>query len=137
MRTGGFFDQGQANLRIGAGKLLDSLGETVAQGYRAGITDAQVPGSPGSQLGGKALAKSQLLQHSAGVGQKLLAFAGEADTTAAALEQTKPQLAFQRRDLPGQCRLGQVQTLRGAAEMQVLGHGNEIAQLSHIEHVAP
>ena len=42
------------------------------------------------------------------------------------------EFRFQQLDLPAQRRLGDVDAFRGAAEMLVLGHGDEISNLSQI-----
>ncbi|MNI58299.1 hypothetical protein D3C73_1134060 [compost metagenome] len=47
-----------------------------------------------------------------------------------ALEQQYPQLVFQLLDLPAQGRLGDVQQLRGAGEVQRLGQHLEIPQVT-------
>ena len=48
-------------------------------------------------------------------------------------EQLRAQLLLQRADLPGQHRLRDVQPLGGPAEVQLLGHGHEVAQLAQID----
>ncbi|MNJ67192.1 hypothetical protein D3C77_633440 [compost metagenome] len=94
-------------------------------------------GHAAGEPGGHGFGQRQLLDHVACIGYEGLALHGEADVAAAALEQAEPQLGFQRRDLPGQRGLGQVKGLGGAAEMQGLGHGQEIAQFAEVEHGAP
>ncbi len=51
-----------------------------------------------------------------------------------ALEQLGPQLALQPLDGQAQRWLRHVQPLRGAAEVQLLGHGNELAQRAQLDH---
>jgi hypothetical protein len=53
---------------------------------------------------------------------------------AGAVQQGDAQDALQQLDLPAERRLGHVQPLGGAAEMQLLGGGHEAAQLTQFEH---
>jgi len=60
----------------------------------------------------------------------------EFDPTIGTLEQPCAQLLLQRLDLLAQWRLGDAQLLCGAAEVQFLGDGDEVAQVTqfHVEH---
>jgi hypothetical protein len=51
---------------------------------------------------------------------------GELDATTGPGEQSDPKLLFQPADLVTQGRLGDVQPLGGAPEMELLGDGHEV-----------
>jgi hypothetical protein len=55
---------------------------------------------------------------------------GQGHRPAVALEQGDTQAAFELTDRPRQWRLGYAQALRRSAEVQLLGHGDEVPQLS-------
>ena len=59
-------------------------------------------------------------QHVTGFGQR--------DTRGAAVEQDGAELAFEHPDLLGKPRLGDMETFRGAAEVQFLGDHGEVLQ---------
>ncbi len=59
-----------------------------------------------------------------------MARVGERHRAPRAHEQLHPQLGLQRADLLAQRRLGDVQAKRGAREVQLLGDGDEIAQVA-------
>src|SRR5690606_27195369 len=77
------------------------------------------------------------IHRTADVGQGLAGFlekqpagVGQRHVPVAALEQAHPEFLFQGLDLLAQRRLGNAQHLSGAAEMQLLGDGDEIAQVA-------
>ena len=55
------------------------------------------------------------------------------DATLCALEERYAKLCLQLLDLLAQWRLRDVQTLRGAAEMQGLGDGDEVSEVPQIQ----
>ena len=59
---------------------------------------------------------------------------GEFGAARISLEQAHAKLPLQRRDLPRQRRLADVQALGGAAEMQRFGQRHEIAHLAQVNH---
>ena len=61
-----------------------------------------------------------------GVGE--LHLAGRAD------EEIDPEVAFELSDRGAERRLGHVHPLRGAAEVQLLRHGDEVAQVAQLDH---
>ena len=68
----------------------------------------------------------------AGLGQEDPPDVRQARTAGVALEQPHPETAFEHGDLLGQRLLGQVQVPGGTAEAQLLGHGDEVAQLPQV-----
>jgi Enoyl-(Acyl carrier protein) reductase len=58
---------------------------------------------------------------------------GQLSPARAAFEQPHSQFVFERTDLTRQHRLRDVQPLGGAAEVQFLGHSNEVAEFAHVE----
>lgn len=57
---------------------------------------------------------------------------GKLHPTRQPVEQGHPEFGLQQLDLPAERRLGDADTLGGAAEMLLLGHGDEISDLSQI-----
>ena len=54
---------------------------------------------------------------------------GQFHALAGALEELGAEFVLQLLDLPGQGRLGDVQAGRGAAEIELLGQGEEVSQV--------
>ena len=71
-------------------------------------------------------------QQTAGCLQQRGAGGRELDLAAVAPEQLGAQRRFQAPDLLAEGRLGQVQTLRGAGEVQLLCHSHEIPQIAEM-----
>ena len=69
-------------------------------------------------------------QNVASLVQKHAPGPGQFHRTGVAFQQTHFKFVFQRFDLPAQRRLGQVQALGGAPEIQLLGHRHKITQVS-------
>ncbi|MCY1404835.1 hypothetical protein D9M71_200570 [compost metagenome] len=69
-------------------------------------------------------------QHLAGLIEEAPASFGQLDPTVGAFQQARTDFLFQRLDLLAQWGLGNTQLLGGAAEMQLFGHGDEVAQVS-------
>ena len=59
---------------------------------------------------------------------------GQLDARARAVEQAHSELALEPGDLLAQSGLGDVQTLGGATEVQLVGEGDERAQQPRIRH---
>jgi len=57
---------------------------------------------------------------------------GQGDGTAVTVEQADLQVALERLDLLGQRRTRNVQPLGRATEIQLLGDGHEVAQLTQL-----
>ncbi len=62
---------------------------------------------------------------------------GEPHTAFGPLEQLDPQLVFEGADLLAKRRLGDVQALGGAPEMELLGDRHEISNMSQFDHARP
>jgi hypothetical protein len=69
------------------------------------------------------------LEQTAGHPVQRGAGAGELDLAPVTPEQLGAQRSFQAADLLAEGRLRQVQALRGAGEVQLLGHGHEVPQI--------
>jgi len=109
-------------------KAPDDLGQHAVQrggdeADRQAALDLADPLGHRGQLGG-------LGQQLAGMRVEEAAGLGELERPAAALEQQHPQVILQLLDLPGQRRLGDVQALGRAREVQLLGDGNEVTQVT-------
>ncbi|BBX84677.1 hypothetical protein MAUB_25500 [Mycolicibacterium aubagnense] len=63
------------------------------------------------------------------VGQQRRARGSEAHRPAVTIEQIHLEITFERLDLLRQGRPGDVQTVGGAAEIQLIGNGDEVPQL--------
>ena len=59
---------------------------------------------------------------------------GQRHRMAGALEQPHPQLPLQHLNLPAERRLGHVQALGGATEVELLGEGDKGAEVGRIQH---
>ena len=98
-------------------------------GERPGEAHAQPaslprPGGPGDCR--RTLGTSQQVT---GLAQQRLAGGGERGTAPVALEQLHAELGLERADLLADAGLGEVQAVRRAAKVQLLGHRDERAQL--------
>ncbi|MBB5773374.1 hypothetical protein HD596_000130 [Nonomuraea jabiensis] len=69
-----------------------------------------------------------LAQQRPDLGKQRLPRGGERDRTAVPVEQVYAQVPLQGLDLLGERRAGDAQPERGPAEMQLLGHRDEISQ---------
>ncbi len=83
---------------------------------------------PRAQLARQRLHVRGLRGEAAGERQQRLARAGEQHAAAGAVEQAHAQLALERLDLRGERRLRQPEARRGAAEMPLLGDGEEVRE---------
>ena len=72
-------------------------------------------------------------QQGPGVGQQLPPGRGQLGGPLVPDEQLRLQFVFQCLDLAGQHRLGDVQGLRGPAEVQPFGDRDEVAQLAEVD----
>nr|WP_246624306.1 hypothetical protein [Streptomonospora nanhaiensis] len=104
-----------------------------------------VGGHPGAQraqlaVAGLAHHRAQPLlaqQQRAGLVAQQPAGGGELDGAARPVEQRHPQFPLQALDGLAERRLGDPQRLGGAAEVHLLGHGEEVAQVAGQVHGAP
>ena len=99
------------------------------------IRDPQMPelagrralGVLGRSLGIRQRPPRSLEERASGVGEPHLA--GRAD------EEIDPEVALELPDRGAEGRLRHVHPLRGAAEVQLLRHGDEVAQVAQLDHV--
>jgi len=73
-----------------------------------------------------------------GLNEQCVAGIGEFNWAPGPVDQFHSELAFQLLNLLTQRRLGDVESLRGAAEVAFLGHGDEVAKQAHlrIDHIS-
>ena len=60
---------------------------------------------------------------------------GEPHLAGRAVEELDAEVALELADRSAERRLGHVQALRGAAEVQLLRHGDEVAQMAQLDHL--
>ena len=77
------------------------------------------------------------LQHLHGLLVEQLATVGEADRSAAALDQGNTEFVLELLDLPAERRLGDMQRLCRTSEVPLTRHGYEIAELSKFQTIPP
>jgi len=118
-------DGGRAGLRTVG---VEQLGQQFAEG--AGLDGEYEAGALGGGLPGTALGRGRGAEDRARLGQQHASGLGERDLPAGALKQRDTEVAFEPGDGARQGRLGYLQALRGPAEVQFLGDGDEIAQLA-------
>ena len=122
--AGGDLDRGKAGAEA-ARLVLQHAGiggrTDIAEGDAA---DFAAPRAPAG-----ALRASEALQHRAGLDEEHLARRGERHRAPGAREKPRRQRALDLLDLHGERGRGDVQPLRRAREMQLLGEGYEIAQM--------
>ena len=109
---------------LGVGVLVPQLAQGRGDDQARGVADgdpAGLGGGPGRGrgLGGRA-------QQRPGAGQEHLARLGEPGALRGAVEQAGAELLFEAADLSAQRRLGDAQVGGGAAEVPVLGDGDEV-----------
>src|SRR4030095_13028680 len=73
-------------------------------------------------------------QNSRGLRKERLARRSEPHEAVRALEQRGTYLVLEEPDLSAERRLGHVQSLRRATEVELLAHGDEATQLADLEH---
>jgi hypothetical protein len=74
-------------------------------------------------------ARSSAVDHRAGLGQQSMTAFGEPDRARRPVEQLDAELTLQAAHLLAHGRLDNVQALRGAPEVELLGHGDEVVEL--------
>src|SRR5207302_143411 len=100
------------------------------RGERRRVTDVQF--APPARGDGPRRVHSvfRALQHRARFGQKRATRFGEPDGPGAAFQKQEAQLLFQVADLAAQRRLRNVQLQRGARDVLLFGHADEIAEMA-------
>ena len=115
-------------LRMGGGQGADGLGHDQA-GHEPDRERARAAG----RAGGPPAQRIRGGEQRPGVGEQLPTGRGQLGGPLVPREQLDLQLGFQRPDLAGQHRLGDVQDLSGPAEVQLLRDRDEIAQLTQVD----
>lgn len=100
--------------------------------------DAGVTGDGESCASGAMFGSFHSVQRCSSLVQQDRTGFGQGHRAAVTLQQGGTQTAFELTDRPRQWRLGHAQALRRAAEVQFLGHGDEVPQLSclHVSSLA-
>jgi len=75
-------------------------------------------------------------QDGAGTHQHLATRLRQVDSALVPIEQACPQLFFQRANLGTQWRLRHVESFGGAGEVELLGHGDEVPQVTQFHNVS-
>jgi len=123
----------QRNLRVRAAEAAGHAWDHAVRRAH-GEADAQRAAGPRGDRGDVGRNPFQPLEDGLRVGQHLLAGRGQSDLVRIALEQSRADLAFERRDLTAQRWLRDVQLLGGAPEVQGPGDRDEIAQRANVQH---
>ena len=123
----------QFHFRVAIGEGLQQARQQ-RPGSEHGEADAQLAALPARRGTGGAHGEIQAGEQGAGVLLEIAAGGGQLHRAGMPGEQRRAQLFLQRGNLPAQRRLGNVQRLGGTAEVQVLGEGEEIAQLAEVDH---
>ena len=126
---GGALAQLDLDLGAAAAEALHDPGDDREQ-RRADEAHPQPAGLSGVDAPGGGHRDVELGQHRPGVAQERLAGGGQLDPAAGAVQQPAAELLLEPADLLAQRRLGDVQAGRGAAEVQLLGDGDEVTQLA-------
>ncbi|MNQ81647.1 hypothetical protein D3C85_966780 [compost metagenome] len=126
----------QVHVGVGLAEGVDAAGNGGGEGRRRGEADLQL-----AQLATLGAARQlhrlvHLGQHLAGFVEEQAAGFGQLHPPVGAFQQARADFLFQRLDLLAQGRLGNTQLFGRPAEVQLLGHGNEIAQVSQFHGAA-
>ena len=111
----------------------EGIGEGFDKGHRGGHADAQLARLPQMQPLRPFGRQIDLLHYLSGIAEKLGAGGGQADTAVGSGQQAGAYLLFQVLDLLAQWRLGDIKPCRGASEVQLLGHGNKVTQVTQLD----
>ena len=93
-----------------------------------------VPAMPDLARAATSAARSRGLHQQPALSQEQLPGVGQQHRAAGAGQQRRPELAFQLQDGLAQRRLGHVEPLRRAAEVQFFGDRNEVPGLPYFDH---
>ncbi len=126
---GGALAQLDLDLGAAAAEALDDPGHDRQQ-RRADEVDPQQARLAGVDPPRGGHGDVELGQHRPGVAQERLAGRGQLDAAAGAGQQADAELLLQAGDLLAERGLGDVQAGGGAAEVKLLGDGDEVAQLA-------
>jgi hypothetical protein len=124
--------QVQRHVGMGAAPVGDDVAQHLGERQRRREADAQLPHLAARDALQLLRQRLRGREQRARTGQQRVAGIGERHRTPRALEQPHAQLRLQRADLLAQRRLGDVQALGGAREVQLLGDGDEIAQVTQL-----
>ena len=123
------FAQHQPQLGVVRRKALQHLRQPAVE-HRAGKTNLQTAQHALRHLARLARGQARLVQQGARCGHKRLPRRGELHAPAVAGEELRAHRGFELLDVERERRLGDGQALRGAAEVQLFGQHQEIAQVA-------
>ncbi|MNR00807.1 hypothetical protein D3C85_1165910 [compost metagenome] len=115
--------------------MAQGTGEDAGVDGMADVADAQPARLATAQATPQGFQALGVLEQGLGLMQEGPAIGGEAQALLAALEQLQAEALLELGDLPAQRRLGNMQLLGGAAHVLDFGHGDEITELSEIQHM--
>ncbi|MNN04923.1 hypothetical protein D3C81_1176640 [compost metagenome] len=118
------------HVRAGQTEGLDRPRDGRGEGRRGGEAHLEFAQLAALGAAGDGHRPLQLGQHLTRLGQEQPAGLAQRHSAVGALEQAHAQLLLQRLDLLAQRRLGNAQLQGGAAEVQLFGNGDEIAQVA-------
>lgn len=110
----------------------DDLGDVRPEEDDGVGSDPDRSGRSGGRIAGLLEYIHELPVDGGDAGQELLADWGEADAAAGALEQTSAESHLEQADHLAYARCAHPELLGGAAEVKLLGHGHERAELGQI-----
>ena len=122
--------QVEVNGGKGLAERVDRPGDTGAERRRRGEADLHLAQFAELRTARDIGRLVDLRQHQTRLLEEQPARLAELDPTIGTLEQASPQLLLQCLDLLAEGRLGDAQQLCGAAEVQFLGHRDEVAQVT-------
>ena len=127
----------QLHLGIILPEAIEGGGDQRHERRRRGEADAQPPelAAPGEPRGLDRVIG--LRQCRARLGDEQFARLGQPHAAAGAIEQPGAELILQRADLLAERGLRDAESLRGAAEMHLLGNAQEIAQMAKVQRSCP
>lgn len=96
------------------------------------MADTQQPRAPGGNARRLLPGTGDVLENLPRVREVGPAGLGQVDAMVVADEEVEPKLALELADLPAQRRLGDVEPLGSAAEVQLVGNGNEVAEMPEL-----
>ena len=131
----GEFLQYQSNARMPGAIGEDGCRHRLGEQGGGKQPDHHLPDLPAMRARGHQPRALGLGDGGARLGQEKAAGFGQRHGTAGAVEQAHLQLLLQRADLLAERRLGHAEAFRGAAEVQFLGHGDEVAEVTQFHAI--
>ncbi|MEI9985539.1 MAG: hypothetical protein WDN69_21520 [Aliidongia sp.] len=128
------FGQDQFDIRMPRAEAVQQSRQHAGKGDGTAIADFYRPERRPPRSLSDLLRMPRLIERQPRLLKEQRAGGSQRDGAFAALQQTNTQFLFQRLDLHAQSRLGNVQAIRCAGEMQGLGDGDEVVELPQLDH---